>query len=219
MTDQRTLRQLQDDTRKALAELVDPIRRGQWRDDGTVSQHTAPSLLDQLREEVGNSSNRGARRKSTPIPISADAVDLLNTIGAGTIYLVAQADAVPEGISIEAGLRAVVAKAGQWTELEPIAGVKYALTGWVKAIRLLLDPPRRLHIAKPCPRCNRLMVWRRDEAIGEDVQQHVLSIDPATGCDCLHCGAHWPPEQFEFLASLLGCPPLPGADDGGGSAA
>ncbi len=29
------------------------------------------------------------------------------------------------------------------------------------------------------------------------------------GCACGACGAFWPPDRFEWLARLLGCPALP----------
>lgn len=207
--DLRLLHKAMDETRAALADLVAPSVRGQWRDDGTVSRHRAPSLLNQLRSQVGNSSGRGgAPGKTAPIPINADALDLLNTITWGAGELLELAEARSEHPNVEARLRAVVAVAGGWTDLEAVHGVRLSLAGWVRAIRALLDPPKRLYLAAPCPRCEQSMVWRRDESIGEDVQQPALQVDGIDGCTCLSCGAHWAPELFEHLASVLGCPPI-----------
>jgi hypothetical protein len=208
-SDLRSLHKAMDEVRVALSDLTAPSVRGQWRDDGTVSRHRAPSLLDQLRSQVGNSSGRGgAPGKTAPIPINADALDLLNTITWGTDDLVRLADVSPDVASVEGRLKAVAAAAGGWTDLEAVHGVRLALSGWVRAIRTLLDPPKRLYLAAPCPRCEQSMVWRRDESIGEDVQQPALQVDGIEGCTCLACGAHWPPQLFEHLASVLGCPPI-----------
>jgi hypothetical protein len=208
-TDVRSLHKALDEMRVALADLVDPVQRGFLEGDLKVKQRVAPSLLNQLRSQVGNSSGRGgAPGKTAPIPINADALDLLNTIAWGTDDLVRLADVAPEVASVEGRLKAVAAAAGGWTDLEAVHGVRLALSGWVRAIRTLLDPPKRLYLAAPCPRCERSMVWRRDESIGEDVQQPALQVDGIEGCTCLACGAHWPPTLFEHLASVLGCPPI-----------
>lgn len=212
----RTLRDVQDEARAALRELCDSARRPEMRDDGRVTAHEEPSLLEQLRDAVSSSTSRGTRGRGTAIPVSADALDLLAKIEAGAIRLATYAQ-VTVWSGIEPRLRAVVARAGQWTDIDAVAGVKLTLQGWVKAIRLLLDPPRRLHIAGACPRCDKAVVWRYDETLGEDLQHPALAVDPDTGCDCLACGAHWEPNQFLFLANLLGCPPI--VSDEGGSAA
>jgi hypothetical protein len=59
----------------------------------------------------------------------------------------------------------------------------------------------------PCPRCGARFAYRRDST-GESVRVWALraSVD---GCMCLACRALWPPDQFDWLARLLGCPALP----------
>ena len=223
VTDARLLRKVIDDCRQALKDLCDPQRLTVMREDidpdtgvmrgyKGVTRHLGDSLLKQLRTAVGSSTSRGgAAGKAAPIPISTDAHDLLVTIRKGVTRL-EELVGLPLGTgSLEERLRAIVAEAGQWTDLNPVQGVQLALAGWVRGITVLLDPPRRWHLAAPCPDCGRSVVWRLDESIDEMVTQPALQVDGKTGCQCLACGAHWPPSHFELLASVLGCPPVGGA--------
>lgn len=197
-----------EETRQALSDLIDPQVRGFLGDDLRVTQRTAPSLLAQLRDAIANSKGAGGvRAKSRPIPIAADAVDLLGVIARGTEGLIVQMSARPSSYRLEDRLRAVVDAAALWDDPEVIHVVRGALSSWANKIRTLLDPPRRMHLAAPCPECGVSMVLRRDESVGEDVRSPALQVDGRSGCDCLACGRHWAPEQFEFLARVLGCPP------------
>lgn len=196
-TDARLLRKAHRDARDALMQLVDPTSETY---DNRV--HTGPSLMSQLRLEVANSSNRGvARSRNAPIPINPDAYDLL-------MQIVKWADATVANIDVR--LRVIVAETSIWTDLAAIATVTNALHGWANAIRALLNPLRRYHIAKPCPRCNNIMAWR-EMPTGERLQTHALVVDGVNGCECLACGALWPTTHLEHLARVLGCDPLPGA--------
>lgn len=221
--DPRVLRQAIDDTRYSLAELIRPQVRSIVREKvdpktGRVlgiagtTRHPVPPLLQQLRRAVESSkTSGGGPSKSAPIPISADAHDLLTSITDRAARMAELWQARPDSNSIEDRLRAVVTLAGQSTDLEAVHGVRLPLAKWVASIKALFDPPKRLYLAAPCPRCEVSMVWRRDESIGESVQQPALQVDGKEGCNCLSCGAHWPPNLFEHLASVLGCPPIGGA--------
>lgn len=223
VTDPRLLRQAIDDTRAHLAELINPQVRSYIRDkidpgSGAVigiagtTRHPVPSLLQQLRRAVASTqSSGGGPGKAAPIPISADAYDLLTDITARVALLVELWQAPRDHSTVEDRLRAVVNIAGMSTDLEAVYGLRLALAKWVARIRDLFDPPKRLYLAAPCPRCEVSMVWRRDDRLGEDVQQPALQVDGTTGCTCLSCGAHWDPTLFEHLASVLGCPPIGGA--------
>lgn len=219
----RLLHRVRDECRDALHDLCDPQVRTYMREDidpatgamlgfKGVTRHVGLSLLGQLRAAVSSSTSRGgAAGKSAPIPISTDAHDLLTSISKSTAKLEELAG-LPAGAGwLGDRLRAVVREAGQWTDLEAVLGVRLALTKWVHSITTLLDPPRRWHIAAACPECQRSVVWRRDESLGEHVQQAALQVDGKTGCDCLACGAHWPPSHFEHLARVLGFPAIGGA--------
>jgi hypothetical protein len=78
---------------------------------------------------------------------------------------------------------------------------------WVAKIDALLDPPRRWTVPAPCPAidCGATTVYRRDSG-GDLVRSPALQINVA-GCVCLACKASWPPEQFVFLAGLIGSLP------------
>lgn len=219
--DARTLRKAIDDARQHLVDLINPQIRSYPRErvDGNgvvlgidgMTKHEGPSLLNQLRHAVASSTSRGGGpAKHAPIPISADAHDLLTSITAGATNLVTYWQAHPDSSTVEDRLRAVVCEVGQSTDLAAVHNARLVLGGWVRAIRGLLDPPKRLYLAAPCPRCGASMVRRRDDTTGENVQQPALQVDGAEGCTCLSCGAHWSPSYFEHLASVLGCPPVEG---------
>lgn len=191
--DTRLLRQAQQHARNALAELVDPI---------VEAQYVGPSLMVQLRLEVANSGNRGvARSRNAPIPINPDAYDLLVDIVRWSGATIA---------TVDSRLRSLVADTTYGTDLASTICLAGSLIGWGNAIRALLNPLRRYHIAKPCPRCHTAMAWR-EMPTGERLQTHALVVDGTHGCECLACGAVWPITHLEHLARVLGCDPLPGA--------
>jgi hypothetical protein len=79
--------------------------------------------------------------------------------------------------------------------------------GWVLAAAEMLDErPIRVYLHQPCPRCGQQFTYR-DNA-GESVRVRALRASE-NGCKCSACGSFWGPEQFEWLARLLGCEPLP----------
>lgn len=196
-TDARLLRKAHRESREALTQLVEPVRFPYG-----ATTHLGPSLMTQLRLEMANSGNRGvARSRNAPIPINPDAYDLLDQI-------VKWAGASVS--TVDARLRAIVAGVTLKTDLDAVVAITNALIGWANAIHALLDPLRRYHIAKPCPRCNNVMAWR-EMPNGERLQTHALVVDGTHGCECLACGALWPITHLEHLARVLGCDPLPGA--------
>jgi len=75
---------------------------------------------------------------------------------------------------------------------------------WVAKIDALLDPPRRWTLPAPCPAidCGATTVYRRDSG-GDLIRAPALQINP-DGCICMACHATWSPEQFVFLAGLIG---------------
>lgn len=227
-TDPRLLRKVIDDTRDALKDLCDPPRRTIMREDidpdtglvrgfTGVTHHHGASLLEQLRDEVANSSNRGGRRRSSnSSPVGVDALDLWNAVNVGALFLAAQTGAHLDGVDPEHVIRQSVAAAGVSTDVEAVLGVRNALQGWVKAIRTLLDPPKRVPLwgqACPVETCGRVEVWRLDESDGEVKRSAALEVaftEDQTGslvvrdCRCLGCGEEWPRNRLMFLARLLG---------------
>jgi hypothetical protein len=217
VSDPRLLHKVMEDARDALHDLCDPPKRSVWREDGTLTRHTADSLLAQLRDEVANSSNRGGRRRSSnSSPVGVDALDLWNTIATGALFLAAQTGAHLDGVEVEHVLRASVAAAGVLTDVEAVLGVRNALEGWLKAIRTLLDPPKRVSLwgqACPMETCGNTTVWRQDESDGEVkrtaaleivLEEDQLGARVAKECRCLACNEVWPRNRLLFLARLLG---------------
>lgn len=197
--DARLFRKARLDIREALAELIDPTLE-QWGSHSFMG----PSLMTQLRIEVANSSNRGVGRSgNVALPFNPDAYDLL-------IQIAKWANSSTS--TIETQLHSYVARmlAVAHTDLSLLINTAEALRAWANAIHALINPLRRYHIAKPCPRCNSVMAWRKMPN-GERLQTHALVVDGTRGCECQACGAFWPTTHLEHLARVLGCEPLPGA--------
>jgi hypothetical protein len=86
-------------------------------------------------------------------------------------------------------------------------GYSGQLERWVlRAAELLGDRPTAVALRLPCPSCGEKWAYRHSGA--EVVRAWALKVTE-TGCECLACRAYWPPDQFEWLARLLGCEPLP----------
>jgi uncharacterized protein with PIN domain len=88
-----------------------------------------------------------------------------------------------------------------------IDGYSVQIEKWVlAAAELLGDRAPAVALRLPCPSCGERFVYRHNA--GESVRSWALRM-PEDGCDCLGCRAFWPPEEFHWLARLLGCAPLP----------
>lgn len=201
--DMREYRRLCDDLRVAEKALCAPLVTTFPRDDGTVTVHSALSLLNQLRAEVANSSDRGGTgRNPRSLPLSDGAFDLLTDIGSWARYYCSRG-------SIEARIRHGVDLAASTVSDNQVARemTRY-LRQWEAAIHELINPPRRWHVAAPCPECRASTVLRYDTGRAQWVQHPALSVDPDEGCVCLACGTVWPPSHLELLAAVLGCDPV-----------
>ena len=95
-------------------------------------------------------------------------------------------------------------------DTELLEGYHRQLERWaVTAAELLGDNTPTVALRLPCPSCGARHVLRRNQA-GEAVRVWVLQVSEH-GCRCLRCEASWLPDQFRFLAALLGLPELPAA--------
>ncbi len=82
------------------------------------------------------------------------------------------------------------------------------LERWTVAMSELVgDAAVVLLLQLPCPSCNQRYVYRRSR-FEETVRSDALRVSES-GAECLGCRAEWAPDQFEWLARLLGCPALP----------
>lgn len=224
-SDPRLLHKTRDDVRYALRELCDPLKRTVWRDDRTLTVHHAVSLLKQLREEVANSGGRpGGVRRAAPIPVAVEALDLWNSVLAGARLMAETTDAVLTESGPEHAIRRSVAQAGGMTDLETLWGIRNTLDGWVKSIRTLLHPAKRIPLwGRPCPveTCGEVTVWRRDDSDGEVKRAAALEIGmdenqsgtlAAKEARCLACNTVWPREKLLDLAESMGLA-IPGVEE------
>ena len=81
-----------------------------------------------------------------------------------------------------------------------------------QADQLLGTATTALPVRAACPACGRRWHYRRDTA-GDIVRVDALSITRGVGCSCAGCRAKWPEERYEWLARVIGCDALPGAED------
>ncbi len=82
------------------------------------------------------------------------------------------------------------------------------LERWVvEASQLLGDETTVVSLRMPCPSCGSRFSYRRNSG-GESVRLDALRVSE-DGCECLACRANWSPDQFHWLARLLGCDELP----------
>lgn len=77
----------------------------------------------------------------------------------------------------------------------------------VDASELVGEAPVVVPLRMCCPVCNQRYIYRRSRS-EETVRSDALRVSES-GAECLGCRAEWAPDQFEWLARLLGCPALP----------
>ena len=215
--DLRMLLKVRDDIRFALVDLCDPQKRTIWREDRTLTRHHAVSLLKQLREEIAGSGGRvGGPRRSAPIPVAVEALDLWGTVVAGARLMVEATGAQLVDQGPEHAIRQSVAAASGCTDLETLWGMRNTLEKWVKQIRALLNPGKRIPLwGRPCPieTCGEVTVWRLDDTDGEMKRTAALEIGmdenqsgtlAASEARCLACGEVWPRNRLLELAEAMG---------------
>jgi hypothetical protein len=92
-------------------------------------------------------------------------------------------------------------------DCELLEGYSTQVEKWlIGAGELLGDRQVAVALRLPCPSCGERFVHRRSG--DEWVRVWSLKVTEE-GCECQGCRAFWPPNQFEWLAKLLGCAALP----------
>jgi hypothetical protein len=183
----------------AVAALADPVPV--W--DGGVCRW-APAVYSSLRRELSGGrrpiGRRGRLGSRSPCHI-------------GMLDLIVDIDA-PVG-AWEPGAKGTVDRLHQlagrgWRpqDCPVIDGYTAQLQRWVVAAAELLGPEPRVYLRQPCPSCGARHAYRRGGGAGEHVRAPALRVSEI-GCRCGACGASWDPDQFHWLARLLGCPALP----------
>lgn len=183
-----------DKLHAAIAGLADPVKG--WYADGVK---LGPSLYEQLDADVAAKpgDGYGKGRGAALAPCYMDALDLRTTIDAA----IRRVD--PAGSTTLDRLHRIASGRYRPQDAERLERLAADLEQWTAAIRALLDPEHVKSVSAPCPACGASTAYRVNK-IGERVRQAALQIVAATGCRCLACGTHWPPEQYMWLVKVLG---------------
>lgn len=205
-TEQRTLRTLRDKLREDCVTLTDSRECDVTRDDGSITRHATPGLIQQLSQAIAHSGETRPvlrRKRGLPIVISVQAFDIMADIERVTKKW-DTSKAIHQRIA-----HTVAELCREDTNAIPrMRIVSGYLDSWVRLIRELFEPPRRLHLAAPCPACTEttVTVYHADDR--ESVLAPALQITYTKDghvCECYACGAIWPETHFLLLAQILGC--------------
>lgn len=183
--------------REAVHALVEPIPV--W-DGGTCRWSDA--LYWRLRRSLrGQPRQSGRRVPDSRPPCRTDVLTLLIDID------MTAAEWEPHGKGTIERLRQIAAQDRRPQDCELLDAYSATVEAWaVRAAELLGDKPPEVALRLPCPSCGVRFIHRH--ANGENVRAWALRVSE-DGARCQACEATWQPEQFEFLARLLGCPALP----------
>ena len=184
----------------AVAALADPV---------PIWEHGAcrwsDAVYQRLRAALVGKTGAGRRRAvpSSRMPCRTDVLVWLLEVDA------AVAEWTPDGKGDTVDrLHTLTARGWRPQDCGLIDGYCELIEKWVLgAAELLGDRAPAVALRLPCPACGQQFTYRRSGG-GESVRSWALRVSE-TGCECLGCRAFWGPDQFEFLARLLGCPALP----------
>jgi len=184
--------------RDAVNALAEPIPV--W--DGGVCRWS-DAVYMRLRSSLRGAPTRSVRLvPDSRLPCRADVLTLLIDID--------QTAAIwePNGKGTVERLRQVAGQDRRPQDCELLDGYSATVEAWtVKAAELLGDIAPEVSLRLPCPSCGSRFNYRPNGS-GETVRSWALRVSES-GARCQCCHATWLPEQFEFLAKLLGCPALP----------
>jgi hypothetical protein len=189
---------------KLIGELTEQRTAKVMRDDRTVTTHTAPSFLEELRQAVavgGESTGMGASAPGSRLPLAPNAADTLALIEERVLRLHLQATRAG-GVALEERLRMLRKLALGWSDAGDVAWANDELQRLIDIIGDTLTPARRFTLRRPCPSCGVAVVARVDE-LGETVMVPALTVDDRTGAHCAACNLRWPPTQVRWLAELV----------------
>lgn len=162
----------------------------------------SPPLYTRLRGSLrGQPTRLGRRVPSSRLPCRTDVLALLLDIDGTT------ARWHPHGKTTLDRLRELAAQDRRPQDCELLDDYRTRIEAWChSAAELVADKPPEVALRLPCPSCGTRFIYRPSN--GESVRTWALRVSE-DGARCQSCDATWAPEQFEFLATLLGCPALP----------
>ena len=200
---------------------------------------TSTALLAQLREAIflGMGNSGGSSAFGSKPPIDATAVDLLDEIteqaaqalaavthkptpyGHAESYVRLWSAGVNEDTLVSVSSRATVDRPDPKGKIPSVYDeisqyTAYALVKrWVSRIEDYFDPPSTREIAAACPTCGERHIHKFKDGHTTRSAALVFIRDKitreSTEARCLVCGRSWLPDQFVFLANLVGAKPLP----------
>lgn len=165
-----------------------------------------PPVYVRVRDELQPRNKPGGRRRvpDSRLPCRTDALVLVIDID------MTAAEWQPKGDGTMDRLNRLRERSWAPEDCELLDGFHDQLARWaVTAAELLGDSTPTVALRLPCPSCGTRFAYRRN-GVGEPVRVWALQVSEH-GCRCQACRAEWQPEQFEFLARLLGLPALPAA--------
>lgn len=199
-------RQLDD----AIDDLVG-TRRGTITTDTGQQTRIRPSRYQEIRDHLAGQQGTqlGAVARSMP-PLWVDGSDWLTLVDRTV------SEWVPDRGRATTPDRLYSLTDNQWRpqDVQLIKRYTEDLTRWAHQADQLLDPEdtHRWDLAARCPACGTATVHRRDTG-GDYVRQAALTVT-ANGCVCQKCHTAWAPNQFQFLAKVIGCPEIGGISTG-----
>jgi hypothetical protein len=162
------------------------------------------SVYSRLRASlVGRTSRSRASMSGSRVPCRVDVLTLVVDIDR------AVSDWQPGKGGTVDRLHALTGRGWRPQDYQLLDGYRGQIERWVlAAAELLGDRQVAVALRYPCPACGEQYAYRHGG--DEWVRSWALRVTE-DGCSCQVCRAFWPPNQFEFLARLLGCVALPGA--------
>lgn len=178
---------------EAVTALAEPV--AVW--ESGVCRWTPP-VYTRLRAALrAKPSQSGRRVPSSRLPCRTDVLGLIFEIDTTA------AKWEPHEKSTLDRLRQLAARDRAPEDVPALNDYRMQVESWtLRATDLLCDRSPEVALRLPCPSCGRKHVYRTTN--GETVRSWALRVSEA-GARCQNCQASWKPEQFEFLAALLGC--------------
>ena len=193
----------------SLADQVHQLAREHLKTGPDGKAHKVPALLDELRNAVtpGNSMSGGGA-SGPPIPINAEALDLLREIEAaakadyyemtGVQWIKSIGELLPWVASLDL--------TPEWR-----AYLEHVTSDWIDQISAMLWPvkPRRKLTGKTCPSCGLAMHGEeRKVALSLGCWDEDGNLAKIGDWDiaCAGCGAEWSGDQVSWLLRALDTP-------------
>lgn len=166
-----------------------------------VEGGTVPGLIQQLRESIAVSGDRGGSG-GQPVPLNMPAYSLLERINT-QLRDELNAWHVHPTKCIEGAVR-TWAKLAR-TDQDQTASAAAITTRWITGIKALFEPTRVTEIKGNCPSCG----WAK-RTVDVEGEERITSTLEAVGdtVTCGYCQATWTGEQLHYLKAALDTPAL-----------